>query len=347
MANDSLRRAGDLVNQFFGDISTATAPGAGKDLLGFIQNELTKYPGTTAADPQAPAFDVANNVLRNILSMTGLEDPVSQAGGPSQAILGPIGRATAKAVGPGGAKKFNQAQKKILKSIFRADPETLKEVQASKRMMHVGVPGAVGGGVPKLQKQELIDQVMEGAFAHYQPGTLGGTVRVDPRVLRGKDPRGGLMKQYGVEGLPDIATHEATHFLNDPGFLETLLAQGLPRADTSRLALALEPFIGQAKYGSGIVRKNVGKGKPEMALNEALSYLAQPTGRSPAATWLHNALTGRAREGGIGQFERGTRDLLQEALDAATRVPQVKRPGLQPAVEPAGGFFERLKGLLR
>ena len=328
MANDILRRAGDLVNQYFGDVSTATGPGMGGDLLSYIQQELTKYPGTREADPNAPSFDVVNNVITNLLSATGLNNPIESIEGPAQAILGPIGRVTGEIAGSAGAAKgINQAQKKIIKALFRGDPETLKEVVKSERMMHVGVPGAGGTeGLGKQNSQQLIDAIMggEGNLALFQPGGLGGTVRVHPKVMRGLNPkRGTVMKAEGVEGLPDIAVHEATHFLNEPGF--DVMKQVGPTRKQFDLAAALRPLIGHAKYGSNIVAKHLSRSDTPIAVNEALSYLAQPTGRSKGATWLHNALTSRPREGGIGQFDEYTQSLLKDALDAALQVTATRR----------------------
>ena len=317
-----LRRGGNAVNQYLGDISSATAPGAMDDLFSYLQNELTKYPGTQQADPNAPGFDLVNNVITNLLSATGLNDPAMQASGPSQAILGPIGRVTASAVGSAGAAKgVNQAQKKIIKALFRGDPETLKEVVGSERMMHVGVPGA-GSGLPKENQQQLVDAVMRDAYAHFQPATLGGTVRVDPRVMRGKSPRGGILEQQGVEGLPDMVTHEATHFLNEPGFDVMKKAGSLGQFD---LAKALRPFLQHTRFGPTIVEQQAMRGNTPLAVNEALSYLSQPSGRTPAATWLNNAITDRPREGGIAQFDDYTQQLLQEVLGNLQAVPGVRR----------------------
>lgn len=324
MAQDVLRKAGNLVNQYFGAVNTATSKGALGDLLSYIQNELTKYPGTSEADPNAPSFDVVNNVITNLLGATGLSDPVSQIGGPSQAILGPIGRVTAEAAGSAGAAKgVNQAQKKIIKAIFRGDPETLKEVVQSPRMMQVGVPGAGATGLSKQNQQELVDAVMQASYAHFQPGGLGGTVRVHPKVMRGISPRLNTpLKAQGVEGLPDMAVHEATHFLNEPGFDILRKGGGLAQFD---LGAALRPFLGHTAYGPRIVEQNLMRGNTPTAVNEALSYLAQPTGRAPAATWLNNALTDRPRAGGIAQFDDMTQQLLQEVLGNLQNVPGVRR----------------------
>jgi len=328
-----LASTGKGVNEYLNNVSTATAPGATNDLASFVKNELTKYPGTRDADPNAPTFDTVNNVITNLLGLTGANDPLSQVGGPSSAMLGPIGRVKAMGkpgelihIAPGEAKAVNQAQKKIVKALFRGDPETLKEVVQSPRMMHVGVPGA-GSNLSTENTQQLLNSVMEGAFAHFQPGgKLGGTVRFHPATMRGVDPNSGrLLKRAGVEGVPDMAVHEATHFLNEPGFRQA--QEGTSALDLTRLAEAIQPFTSHAKFGPRIISQHIAKGRPDIAMNEALSYLSQPTGRGPGATWLNAALTGRERSGGIDQFKDApsVKNLLQEALDAAMRVPGVRR----------------------
>src|SRR5688572_572222 len=240
------------------------------------RKNLPRTLGPTAGTGVQAGMDLLDAVLK-------LGNPLENISGPAQAVLGPIGRATPALVGK-GAKAINQAQKKIVKALFRGDPETLKEVVASPRMMHVGVPGA-GGGLPKKQTQQLIDEVMNKSFAHYQPSSAGGTVRVDPRVMRGKDVRKGFgtLTEQVIEGLPDMAVHEATHFLNEPMNRQ---ASEVLRPDLRRLAGAIEPFIGQAAFGPKIVDQ-LTLANPRLAVNEALSYLSQPTGRTPAATWLH------------------------------------------------------------
>jgi len=350
-----LAQTGKGVNEYLNNVSTATAPGVTNDLASFVKNELTKYPGTRDADPNAPAFDTVNNVITNLLGLTGANDPLSQIGGPSSAMLGPIGRlsATGKAgeivhISPGDAKAINQAQKKIVKALFRGDPETLKEVVQSPRMMHVGVPGAGMSGMDKQNAEQLINATMEGAFAHFQPGgTLGGTVRMHPNTMRGVTPEGYLMKQKGIEGLPDMAVHEATHFLNEPGFRQTQAAW--QPVDLGRLAEAIQPFTSHAKFGPRIISQHMAKGRPDIALNEALSYLSQPTGRGPGATWLHNALTGRERSGGIDQFKDApsVKNLLQEALDAAMRIPGITReaPAVASKEDDVLSMFKRALGM--
>lgn len=327
MPNDILRRAGSLVNQYLGDVSTATAPGMTGDLMSFLRDELTKYPGTSERDANAPTFDVINNVITNLLEKSGLNNPIENIEGPANAMLGPIGRVTAEAVGSAGAAKgVNQAQKKIIKALFRGDPETLKEVVNSGRMMHVGVPGAGGTeGLGKQNAAQLVDAIMgKDTLAHFQPGSLGGTVRVHPKVMQGISPtRGTVLKSEGVEGLPDLVTHEATHFLNDPGFVP--MATTGPTRSQFDLAAALRPFLAHTKYGPNIVAKHLSKSNTPSAVNEALSYLSQPTAREPAATWLHNTLTSRPREGGVGQFDDYTQELIQNVLQAALEVPGAKR----------------------
>jgi len=179
------------------------------------------------------------------------------------------------------------------------------------------------------------------AFAHFQPGGLSGTMRVHPNVMRGKNPKElgtgpkgvdlNVMKNQGIEGLPDIVTHEATHFLNEPNMANLITDAskqfGLPgmSANADQLATALRPFTGHAKYGPSIINQHVSRGDPGSAIDEALSYLGQTSQRHPASTWLNNVLTSKPNAEGIGQFSGDTLTLLQEALNAALKVPGVRR----------------------
>lgn len=283
--------------------------------------------------------------------MRTADELATEASPVVKGILGPIGRATPGIAGSaGGAKALNQAQKKIVKAIYRGDPKTLKDVVDDPRMMHVSIPG-ITGAVPKEKMDDLMQQVMGDAFAAFSPSRMGGTIRVHPKVLKGLDPsprltvepvmqsgkvqmRVGLtdpvLKRQGVEGLPDMVVHEATHFLNEPSFQKWASSSD---PGVARLAAALRPFIGHTKYGTGVVNNKLsGLGKAAtaplaapLALTEGLSYLSQPTGRSPAATWLHQALTSQQRTGAIGQFDPNTRNLLQEALEAALHVSGAMR----------------------
>lgn len=295
------------------------------DVINFALNNLYQA-GQTAASKNKRVSDIFSALQSGkAADLSPLMEEASNVN-PISGVLGPIGKVTSEALGsPGAAKAVNQAQKKVVKALFRGDPTTLKEVVESPRMMHVGIPGAGANLSPENQRQ-LIDEVMQGAFAHFQPhGVKSGTVRVDPAVMRGFDRQGQLLKDRRVEGLPDMVVHEATHFLNEPGFLKT--QQSSLSTDVGRVARAIQEFIGHTRYGDYIINEHLKKGRPDIALNEALSYLSEPTGRGPAATWLHNALTDRPNEFGIGQFGPNTRGLLQEALDAALRVPGSRRIG--------------------
>lgn len=314
------------LNEFVGDVKTATAPGAMGDLPGFIMENIQKYLQSfgPANEKRAALF---KQLQQGAAEPGLLHDLISEAAGlsnPVAGMLGPIGKVTAEAIGsPGAAKAINQAQKKIVKAIFRGDPEVLKDVVKAPGMMHVGVPGAAGG-MNKAASRSLIDQVMEDAFAHFQPSGTGGVVRFDPAVLKGIDPKKRtIMAKEGVEGVPDMAVHEATHFLNEPATRQLYNAPvgSAARIDARRFANALYPFTAHSKYGPDIMADTITGGNAASAFTEGLSYLSQPTGRNPAATWLNQALTSKPRQGGIGQFPPEVQRLLQEALAAAQRVP--------------------------
>lgn len=302
--------------------------------------------------PPTPGSEFLRNnpLLKTVLDMTSSFKPSPlDAAGASQAMLGPIGRVTPNMFGDAGAaKRINEAQKHIVKALFRADPEILKDVVNSQQMLHVGVPGAAGG-LNSPQSKDLINEVMQGAFAHFQPGGLSGTLRVHPAVMKGKHPgslswpkaglEGKILKNQGVEGLPDMAAHEATHFLNEPTIANlgdgygSVFGGPAANLDLQRFASALEPFIGQAKYGKRIVQQHLRANDPLLAVNEGLSYLSQPTGRNAASTWLHNAMTNKERGLPFHAFDQNTQGLLQEALSAATRIPGIVRNNVDDILE--------------
>lgn len=273
---------------------------------------MQKYLPDLAAEKQRLGSARNDNFLLDlVLKMTD-----AAFGSPGEAkvggILGPIGRS--------GIKGIDQAQKKVVKSLFKGDPQTLKEVVASPRPLNIQVPGVGGKRTP--QSTSLLNDVMENAFALFQGApnpAFGGSIRVHPDVMRGKFPTGnarsGPMVKQGVEGLPDIITHEARHFQTTPAIDKLFEAATGPRGEipAKQLADALYPFIGHAKFGQKMVA-NRAMVSPQSAVDEAISYLAQPSGRSPAASWLNQAVMNRPREGGIGQFDEKTQKLLQEAL---------------------------------
>ena len=276
-------------------------------------------------------------------------NPVENIGGPTSAMLGPIGRATAQTAGSlGGAKRINQAQKKIIKALFRGDPQDLADIVKSDRMLHVQVPGAAGRrGMSKTESDALINKIMEGSFAHIQRSPISETMRVHPRTMRGLHPnKPETMISSGTEGLTDVVKHEGTHFLNTENLFRGMEPPG---PDLARFAEALVPFIGQAKYGPRIVGQHMDRGHLITAVDEALSYLSQSGGRAPAATWLHQAIKGRPREGGLAQFNPPTQRLLQEALDAGMRAfpRMMQAPPPAQSAAPASGFVERLRSLLK
>jgi len=325
------------------------------------QEELSKA-GSVMAKPQQPqwrrnlpqtlgptagtAVQSGMDLLDAVLSFA---NPVENIGGPTSAMLGPIGRATAQTAGSlGGAKRINQAQKKIIKALFRGDPQDLADIVKSDRMLHVQVPGAAGRrGMSKTESDALINKIMEGSFAHIQRSPISETMRVHPRTMRGLHPnKPETMISSGTEGLTDVVKHEGTHFLNTENLFRGMEPPG---PDLARFAEALVPFIGQAKYGPRIVGQHMDRGHLITAVDEALSYLSQSGGRAPAATWLHQAIKGRPREGGLAQFNPPTQRLLQEALDAGMRAfpRMMQAPPPAQSAAPASGFVERLRSLLK
>lgn len=275
---------------------------------------------------------------------------------PVGGMLGPIARSSEeidKAFGKGISTLFGRAQKKIAKAMYRGDPRMLVKAAADpERMLNIqpilweSLRAATNKG-GRTEQELLLRDIMDNAFAHHQ-ATMGGgaaTVRVDPNVMRGQLPAGIQRKQaalkrhmassklasgnparlgvdIGLEGLPSIATHELRHFISDPmkRRLSASAFQGEPAAQ--RAVNALLPFIGHAKYGTSVVEKMAGQEmRPIDALNEALSYLSQPEGRSPVATLLHDVIThGQSAKKLPADLPLSTIRQMTDALEAMRNV---------------------------
>lgn len=290
-----MQNAGSKVNQYLGDVSTATAPGGGQDLMSYILNELTKYPGTSQAEKGAPGFDVANNVLRNLLSLTGMEDPVSQLGGPSGAVLGPIGRTASPAM--------NRVQKQLAKALFRGDPGMAELARSSPKMIQLSAPGAgmpVGAARRMASDIDPTGLLGESFGIHSTVNPALSTVKINPKVLKGRAPTGATYGSPEAGSLPDLVStvlHEVTHGFGgpvtqqaQPETLKTLLNTTLPELpDVFRNAVLSEPTV----------RKQA---------NEAISYLSEAALRSPAGSSQRNLWEGlkslfpQAVEGDISNY---------------------------------------------
>lgn len=303
---DALRqlmlRAGDKVNQYLGDVSAAAAPGAGNDLLSYVMNELTKYPGTTTAEKDAPKFDVANNVITNLMSMIGLNDPVSQIGGPSTAVLGPIGRASGEALGPGVAKALNQAQKKLAKGLFRADPELLAAVQSDPRMLMLHGQGADPRALATFRETM---------------GGKGGEILASPNLMTGS--QGNI-----YANVPEVMRHETTHFLRRPSMATAYSGVQSPSKIHDMIKM-IEPYLGETAIGG--IRQGINRtGNPAVGLDEALAYLSSPVTRSTtnpeAGAKLADILKIRAAEPGSTRGVGLSPTSLQAAVERAD--PQEK-----------------------
>lgn len=290
-----LQNAGKGVNEYVSNVETATAPGAGGDLLSFITNELTKYPGTTTAEKGAPGFDVVNNVLRNLLSLTGMEDPISQMGGPAGAVLGPIGRTASPAM--------NRIQKQLAKALFRGDPGMAELARRSPKMIQLTAPGA---GMPKdVAKRMAPDIDPSGLLAenfgiHTTVNPALSNIKINPQLLKGRAPSGAIYGSEAAGNLPDLVTaalHEVTHSFGGPltkqakpVTLQNLLNNTLPELpDVFRNAVLSEPTI-------------------QKQANEAISYLGEAASRSPQGSSQRNLWEGlkslfpQAVEGDIANF---------------------------------------------
>ena len=287
-----MRRAGSQADKYLSGVETAVKPGASNDLFSFIQNELTKYPGTRDADPNAGGFDVANNILRNLLSITGMNDPITQAGGPSSAVLGPIRSA---------------AQKHAIKALFRHDPKTLEAVVSDPRIMQVSTPTIEG---TKILSQS--GALPSNALATYTGSSSlpTGTIRVPATTMRGKNPQGVMNP---LANVPQVVGHEATHFLNEPRIYNKLYASEVPTM-FKQLAPFLTPHAKNAARTGAEASSNIG-----VALDEALAYLTGKGTRAPQNELIGSELSNLLRGGpkAISLNPENIRNAIAQATNTA------------------------------
>lgn len=227
------------------------------------QQELQSQGSIMGKPPQArhtgsPLLDTVLNALDAVI---GVVNPLENISGPSQAILGPIGR-TASTV-------MNQAQKKAAKALWRGDPATLEAVKADPRLLNIFTPGA--GQISAASDARKFDPVLKDAYAYYRGSQSlpTGSITVGPELMQGA-------KGAALANLPQVMTHEATHFLNQPRIYE----QGLADPILQRMTEMLSPYLSKAaQRGVAQGTQRVGK---DVGLDEALAYLSGPGTRNPA-----------------------------------------------------------------
>jgi len=232
--------AGDLSKLFGGDFGT------GLDMI----NKLT-------AGPSPGKLPVKQTMagLSPLLEMA-LKIPQTTASG----IIGPIRTA---------------AQKKIVKGIFRADPEVLEQMQKSLKQFNIRAPGVSAKGNVDRTLRGVSDPVAGSYGVHQQVNPVLSEITIHPNTLRGKSPSGQIYGK-GMAGtapdLPATALHEGLHGFNTPLANETSLKSARKIVDMLSPELSLEGQAGVmgAEFGGGSLQQST-----QRAMKEALSYLGE------------------------------------------------------------------------
>lgn len=261
------------------------------NLAGQPGGSIMARPQRSQAEIESPLLGMVMDLARGALNPTNLLENI---GGPSQAILGPI---------------RTQAQKKVAKALFRADPELIQAAQSDPRLLNFFTPGAgVKGGVAKA---EMANPAMRDAYATFREtmGGKAGEIMVNPRTMLGD--KGAI-----YANLPQVTRHEATHFLRRPS-LEPAYSGKQDEAAVMDMIDALRPYLAPVAV-KGINQGVARTGMPAVGLDEALAYLSSPMTRSierpEVGTKLADLLKVRAGQPGT---TRGL-SLTPETINAAT-----------------------------
>jgi len=238
----------DSWDQFIGDLSKLLGGdfGTGLDMI----NKLT-------AGPSPGKLPVKQTMagLSPLLEMA-LKMPQTAASG----IMGPVRTA---------------AQKKIVKGIFRADPEVLEQMQKSLKQFNIRAPGVGGKGNVDRTLRGVSDPVAGSYGVHQQVNPVLSEITIHPNTLRGKSPSGQIYGK-GMAGtapdLPATALHEGLHGFNTPLANETSLKSARKIVDMLSPELSLEGQAGVmgAEFGGGSLQQST-----QRAMKEALSYLGE------------------------------------------------------------------------
>ena len=219
--------------------------------------------GSVMARPEKPQWrkdsPLWDSIMGGIDQLLAVANPVENIGGPSGAVLGPIGRTASKAT--------NLAQKHLAKAIFRADPEMAQMVRQSPKEFQIAAPGVGRGGEEARRIAEASG--LEGAYGlHRQVSPELSQLMFNPNLLKGRAPTGAIYGSPTVGGAPDLVStvlHEATH-----GFGTPLTRQLSPERQQALLQTILPKLPDYLKAPVVSELPNVGK-----AANEAISYLGE------------------------------------------------------------------------
>ena len=262
------------------------------------QKELERQ-GSIMARPDEPQWKKENPLMASVLDtilplLQGGFDP-SNISGPSQAILGPIGRTA--------SPLMNRVQKQLAKALFRGDPRMAELARSSPKMIQLSAPGA---GMPESMARRMAGDIDptgllgESFGIHSTVNPALSNVKINPKLLKGRAPEGSIYGSAEAGNLPDLVStvlHEVTHGFGgpltkqvQPATLKSLLNTTLPELpDVFRNAVLSEPTA--AKQA-----------------NEAISYLSEAALRSPQGSSQRNLWEGlkslfpQAVEGDIRRY---------------------------------------------
>ena len=262
------------------------------------QKELERQ-GSVMARGEEPQWKKDNPLMASVLDtimplLQGGFDPTNISG-PSQAVLGPIGKTA--------SVSMNRVQKQLAKALFRGDPGMAELARSSPKMIQLSAPGA---GMPAGAARRLAPDIDptgilgESFGVHSTVNPALSQVKINPKTLKGRAPTGDIYGSREAGNLPDLVStvlHEVTHGFGgpltrqaQPATLQNLLNTTLPQLpDVFRKAVLSEPTAAKRA-------------------NEAVSYLSEAALRSPEGSSQRNLWEGlkslfpQAVEGDIASY---------------------------------------------
>lgn len=225
----------------------------------------------TGPREQAEAQGPLMTTLMQMLQAGGL-DP-STMSGPSNAMLGPIART--------GNKLLDQTQKKIVKSMFKHDPESLMAASMIPEPVNINTLG-ISAKTPlsEFAKDPRLKTINPNWAAWFTPKRFATqpdpAINYTPNTLKSQGPQGTTYKDVG-SSFSDIGGHELQHFLNEHRIFKDF---NLHHRQVLELVDLIYPMLGQ--HARGAVNKELysqSRG-PKYALTEALSYLSGKSTRN-------------------------------------------------------------------
>jgi hypothetical protein len=234
------------------------------------------------------------------------------------------------------------AQKKVVKALWRADPDAVKAIATDPRELNLsGISDVTNRDqLINLQKDMTASMFMpESAAATYTPSR--DVIKVAPATMRGNALYPGEPESFmglkpaksefygiGAENLPQTMKHEAQHFLNVPRIYD----QGISNPDAIKMWDLLKPYLSEHAQKASL-QGGMHAVDPKVALDEALAYLSMKnnrslTGQSPAGI-LHELIKMKpGLEQGTTRGPALTPDVLQSAVAKAEALAPSSKPGL-------------------